>query len=57
MENILNIVRDYGMMSYAILFLYCALKSGSLPLFAGIAAHFGALNVVLVATVVSLEVI
>jgi membrane protein DedA with SNARE-associated domain len=49
MENILNIVREYGMMSYAILFLYCALKSGSLPLFAGIAAHFGALNVALVA--------
>jgi membrane-associated protein len=52
METILNIVRDYGMLSYAILFLYCALKSGSLPLFAGIAAYFGALNVVLVATVV-----
>jgi membrane-associated protein len=52
METILNIVRDYGMLSYAILFLYCALKSGSLPLFAGIAAHFGALNVLLVALVV-----
>jgi hypothetical protein len=26
METILNIVRDYGMLSYAILFLYCALK-------------------------------
>ncbi|WP_407333616.1 DedA family protein [Enterovibrio sp. 27052020O] len=52
METILNIVRDYGLLSYAILFLYCGLKSGSLPLFAGIAAHFGALNVALVATVV-----
>jgi membrane-associated protein len=49
METILNIVRDYGVLSYAILFLYCALKSGSLPLFAGIAAHFGALNVAFVA--------
>lgn len=50
METILNIVRDYGALSYAILFLYCALKSGSLPLFAGIAAHFDALNVWLVAS-------
>lgn len=49
METILNIVRDYGLLSYAILFLYSALKSGSLPLFAGIAAHLGALNVVFVA--------
>jgi membrane protein DedA with SNARE-associated domain len=52
METILNIVRDYGLLSYAILFLYCAVKSGSLPLFAGIAAHFDALNIVLVATAV-----
>jgi hypothetical protein len=34
METILNIVRDYGLLSYAILFFNCALKSGSLPLFA-----------------------
>ncbi|MFT4654660.1 MAG: membrane-associated protein [Kangiellaceae bacterium] len=54
METILNIVRDYGLLSYAILFLYCALKSGSLPLFAGIAAHLGALDVTLVATAVFL---
>lgn len=52
METILNIVRDYGLLSYAILFVYCALKSGSLPLFAGIAAHFGALDLALVATAV-----
>jgi membrane protein DedA with SNARE-associated domain len=50
METILDIVRDYGPLSYGILFLYCAIKSGSLPLFAGIAAHFDALNVALVAT-------
>lgn len=49
METILSIIRDYGLLSYIILFLYCALKSGSLPLFAGIAAHFDALNVILVA--------
>ncbi|MFT6267913.1 MAG: membrane protein DedA with SNARE-associated domain [Alphaproteobacteria bacterium] len=54
METILNIVSDYGLLSYAILFLYCALKSGSLPLFAGIAAHLGALDVALVATAVFL---
>jgi membrane protein DedA with SNARE-associated domain len=52
METILNIVRDYGPLSYVILFLYCALKSGSLPLFAGIAAHFDALNLALVAMAV-----
>lgn len=52
METILNIVRDYGVLSYVILFFYCAIKSGSLPLFAGIAAHFGALNLVLVAAAV-----
>lgn len=49
METILSIIRDYGLLSYLILFLYCALKSGSLPLFAGVAAHFDALNVALVA--------
>jgi membrane-associated protein len=52
METILNIVREYGLASYAILFFYCALKSGSLPLFAGIAAQLGALNIALVATAV-----
>jgi len=52
METILNIVRDYGLLSYVILFSYCALKSGSLPLLAGIAAHLGALNLALVVTAV-----
>lgn len=54
METILSIISDYGLLSYVILFLYCALKSGSLPLFAGIAAHLGAMDVALVATVVFL---
>jgi membrane-associated protein len=49
METILNIISDYGLLSYVILFLYCAFKSGALPLFAGIAAHLGALDVALVA--------
>jgi membrane protein DedA with SNARE-associated domain len=54
METVLNIIREYGTLTYVILFLYCALKSGSLPLFAGIAAHLGALNLALVAAVVFL---
>jgi membrane protein DedA with SNARE-associated domain len=52
METILDIISDYGLLSYIILFSYCALKSGSLPLFAGIAAHMGALNLALVAAAV-----
>ncbi|GAC30673.1 DedA family protein [Brumicola pallidula] len=52
METILDIISDYGLLSYVILFSYCALKSGSLPLFAGIAAHMGALNLALVAAAV-----
>ncbi len=45
METILALVRDYGMAVYVLLFGYCALKSGSLPLFAGYAAQAGALDV------------
>jgi membrane protein DedA with SNARE-associated domain len=52
METILDIISDYGLLSYVILFSYCALKSGSLPLFAGTAAHMGALNLALVAAAV-----
>ncbi|GAB55464.1 hypothetical protein GPUN_1340 [Glaciecola punicea ACAM 611] len=52
METILQIISDYGVLSYAILFLYCALKSGALPLFAGIAAHLGALDIVIVGAAV-----
>lgn len=54
METILKIISDYGVLSYAILFVYCASKSGALPLFAGIAAHLGALDVLWVASVVFL---
>jgi membrane-associated protein len=44
MTQILEIVREYGNLVYALLFVYAALKSGSLPLFAGIAAQAGALD-------------
>jgi membrane-associated protein len=48
-ESILNLLNEYGTIVYAILFGYCALKSGWLPLFAGYAAYLGALDVRLVA--------
>lgn len=44
MTQILDIVQEYGTFAYALLFMYAALKSGSLPLFAGIAAQAGALD-------------
>ena len=48
MEAILTYIRDYGALIYLLLFAYCALKSGSLPLFGGYAAQAGALDVGLV---------
>ena len=48
----MNIVCNYGMLSYVILLLYCTLRSGSVPLFAGLAAYFSALNLGWVAVVV-----
>lgn len=45
MEQLLALVAQYGAYSYALLFGYSALKSGSLPLFAGVAAQMGALDV------------
>ena len=50
MENLLDLIREYGTLIYIILFAYCALKSGSLPLFGGYAAQAGALDVALVMT-------
>lgn len=52
METVLELVRQYGALSYALLFAYCALKSGALPLFAGYAAQAGALDVAVVAAAV-----
>lgn len=49
METVLALVRDYGTAVYMLLFAYCALKSGSLPLFAGYAAQTGALDAATVA--------
>jgi membrane-associated protein len=48
MESILTLIGDYGTAVYIILFLYCALKSGALPLFGGYAAQQGVLDPVLV---------
>ena len=52
MDAFLQLLNQYGVIVYAILFGYCALKSGWLPLFAGYAAYTGALDVRLVALVV-----
>lgn len=52
MEQILAVIQDYGALVYGLLFAYSALKSGTLPLFAGIAAQAGALDVVGVAAAV-----
>ncbi|TQV72093.1 DedA family protein [Aliikangiella marina] len=49
MESLLYFISEYGPLSYGLLFAYCALKSGALPLFAGIAAHYGALELSAVA--------
>jgi membrane-associated protein len=51
-DTLLSLLREYGYFSYIILFLYCAMKSGSLPLFAGMAAQYGYLNLSLVILVV-----
>jgi len=42
----MELVRDYGLWIYLLLFAYCALKSGALPLFAGYAAQANALELV-----------
>jgi len=47
METVLTLIGDYGTAVYIILFLYCALKSGALPLFGGYAAQQGVLDPVL----------
>jgi membrane-associated protein len=48
MATILDLLAEYGLLFYGLLFLYTVAKSGSLPLFAGYAAHLGALDVALV---------
>ena len=44
MEGLLELIQEYGLWVYLLLFAYCALKSGALPLFAGYAAQAGALE-------------
>lgn len=44
METFLALLEEYGLLVYALLFAYCSLKSGALPLFAGFAAYKGALD-------------
>ena len=44
MDNLLTLIGSYGTAVYIILFLYCALKSGALPLFGGYAAQQGVLD-------------
>jgi membrane protein DedA with SNARE-associated domain len=44
METINDLLRDSGSTVYLVLFAYCALKSGVLPVFAGYAAHLGVLD-------------
>lgn len=48
MDAFLNLLAQYGPWVYGLLFLYCSLKSGALPLFAGYAAYAGALDPLLV---------
>lgn len=49
MESLLELIQEYGVWVYVLLFAYCALKSGAMPLFAGYAAQAGALELVPVA--------
>lgn len=49
LEAILTLISQYCTLVYLLLFGYCALKSGALPLFGGYAAQAGVLDVALVA--------
>lgn len=44
MDTLSSLLNEYGTVAYGLLFAYCALKSGALPLFAGYAAQTGALD-------------
>jgi membrane-associated protein len=48
MDTVLHLISHYGTAVYVVLFLYCALKSGALPLFGGYAAQQGVLDPILV---------
>ncbi|RKF19531.1 DedA family protein [Alginatibacterium sediminis] len=49
MQSLNDLLVQYGLLVYFILFAYCALKSGWLPLFAGYAAYTGVLDLQYVA--------
>lgn len=49
MQDLLDLIQAYGTLIYVLLFAYCMLKSGILPLFAGYAAQVGALDISIVA--------
>lgn len=51
MEGFVLLLTHYGTTVYVLLFGYCAVKSGWLPLFAGYAAFLGALDIRIVALV------
>jgi membrane-associated protein len=51
MDGLAELIRAYGIWIYILLFAYCMLKSGSLPLFAGYAAQAQALELPLVVLV------
>ena len=51
MQNLLELIKEYGTLVYVLLFAYCFLKSGILPLFAGYAAQVGSLDISIVAAV------
>ncbi|MRG70449.1 DedA family protein [Alphaproteobacteria bacterium HT1-32] len=51
MAQINSLILEYGTLVYILLFAYCALKSGALPLFAGLVAQYGSLDVMIVAAV------
>lgn len=51
MESLSSLLSEYGILVYGVLFAYCALKSGALPLFAGYAAQTGTLDLLSVIAV------
>jgi membrane protein DedA with SNARE-associated domain len=46
LNSLFELVGEYGIWIYGVLFIYRAMKSGSLPLFSGYAAQAGILELV-----------
>lgn len=51
MDSFTALLSEYGALVYGVLFVYCALKSGAVPLFAGYAAQTGTLDLSIVVAV------